>query len=642
MLFDQTYLDSLYAHADAYIEENPYINAVTRDSFYTKVVGVTMEEGRQEAISRLYVDSPIRLVREAFNEHDPNAIAIHIETGEKIGYLKRQLALALAPRLDANENYSAAITSITGGISDQHYGCNIVIYKNVAETDVDWPGRARLTCLTDVNLRREIQRAVLGEYDFHEKQTKALEVLYSGENLLSVFGTGRGKSAIFQAMAAYKAIRTSQITIIVYPLRALANDQYLSMQSMFNGLGLRVFRANGSLATEDRLRLFDALKTGEMDVLLTTPEFLLWHQDKLAQIRDRIGLFVVDESHHISETHRPAYKRLGEIQELLGNPQTLAVTATANDNVAREIVETLKIGQMVVDDYERTNLEIVDVRNQQNKEAYLLDHIRTGKSVVYVGTRKDAVRIARLIREKVPEMTKQTGFYHGGMNSVDRTMIENAFRSGELRVIIATCAFGEGINIPDISDVYLFQMMYSLTEFNQMSGRCGRSGEEARIHTMFGFADGVLNQYILRNQAPDRETVAAVYRALRTLPGRIKNKEIADHVAQMTSKKVRINESGVSVSLGILEELGLIVREVEEGKRTILIKPNPPKTDIARSIRFQEGQEEFAEFQRFRRSILNMDGVDLLNVVRRPICPRRDIIRESQGASILEGLAWLD
>lgn len=644
MQFDKAYLESLYAQAELYLVDNPYIDAVTKDSFYTKVVGVTMEEGRQEAISFLTQDSPIFLIREPSNEHDPNAIAVYTEAGEKIGYLKRQLALALAARLDAGEGYHAAITAITGGVEDHNYGCNIIIYKDIVDTAVDWPTRARLTCLKDGQLKEAIRRAVLGDYHYHQKQLEALAALYEGHNTLAIFGTGRGKSAIFQTVTAYKAIRASEVTIIVYPLRALANDQFISMQAMFGSLGLRIYRANGSLGSEERLQVFDALKSGEVDVLLTTPEFLLFHKDKLFVIKERIGLFVVDESHHIADLHRPAYRRLAEIQSLLGNPQTLAVTATANDDVAREIVQTLNIEEMVVDDFERANLDIVDLRNHKQKETYLLTDISrsASKSVVYVGTRKEAVRLAQTIREKNPKMADSVAFYHGGMNAVDRAMVEGAFRSGELKAIVATCAFGEGINIPDVSNVYLMQMNFSLTEFNQMAGRCGRNGANARIHVMFGFPDGILNQHILKNQAPDRETVAYVYQAIKSLPGQVKNAEIAGRVLDISNKQVRINETGVSASLGILEELGLIIREVEDGKRTIILKKNPARTDIDRSIRYQEGQQEFAEFLQFRSSILNMTQDELLQIVRHPICPQRNIVKDVSRVGLLAGVAWLD
>jgi single-stranded-DNA-specific exonuclease len=186
-------------------------------------------------------------------------------------------------------------------------------------------------------------------------------------------------------------------------------------------------------------------------------------------------------------------------------------------------------------------------------------------------------------------------------------------------------------------------MSFSEAEFNQMSGRSGRNGDNAKIHILFGFADGILNQNILKNQAPDRETVACVYKALKILPEQIKNAVIADKVYDLSNRGVKINETGVSVALGVLEELELIIRDFDEnGKRIILIKDKPLKTNIESSIRYQEGQEEFKAFQRFRSAILSKTKEDLLDLVRHPICPKHDIINESWQKELLKDLAWLE
>ena len=616
---DEAYIDSLYAQAERFLEYNPYTNIGDAPSFFTKVKGVAME-GRQEIVKTITEDTPVFLERDPLNPHDSNAIKVITREGDCIGFLSRQLALVIAPLIDAGEEYSASITCITGG-NGKNYGVNLLILKDSAYQVSVEPGlRKLLSQLPENVLKERIREEVLGSWDYHEKQKEAIDALLQGENVLAVFGTGRGKSAIFQTVAAYKALKENKVTVIVYPLRALSNDQHLSMQRMYASLGLRVYRANGGLGTEDRASVFQAMASGDMDLLLTTPEFLLYHAERLEPLLDRIGLFVVDESHHIEDKHRSAYRRLDKVVSLLGNPQVLAVTATANTETAQKIVKMMGIQQVIVDDHVRENLDIYDARGCRDKGRYMLNIAKAaGKSIIYVGTRKETVNLATQIREAIPDLYHKVGFYHGGMSSKDRAFVEQMFREDYFKVVVATSAFGEGINIPNISDVLLYGMMYSFTEFNQQAGRAGRNGDSARIHLLFSQADTGLNWAIMRSQAPTQEQVHLVYKALKTAPPNVSNNELAQRVKEMGGKGC--NETLVSTALGILEELRLIQRETLGNKRTIELLPQTSEVYLKNSLRFKESQEELEEFSKFQQNVLTLPKSELIQLVRKPICP---------------------
>ena len=176
-----------------------------------------------------------------------------------------------------------------------------------------------------------------------------LERVDAGRNTLAVLGTGRGKSFCFQLPAALRAFGAGAKTLVVYPLRALANDQYEALSRTLDPLGLRIYRANGSIDNAERSDLFEALREGAWDVVLATPEFLDFHRDAFAG-KSRPSFLVVDEAHHVHESrHRPAYARLGAAIAALGDPQVLALTATAGDEAFRKIVEALGIGAWVID-----------------------------------------------------------------------------------------------------------------------------------------------------------------------------------------------------------------------------------------------------------------------------------------------------
>ena len=280
----------------------------------------------------------------------------------------------------------------------------------------------------------------------------------------------------------------------------------------------------GESSPAERDEAFAALAAGELDVVLTTPEFLHLHAARFAA-SGRVGFVVVDEAHHVGMSragHRPAYARLGEAVEALGRPTVLAVTATADDATAATIRQTLGITATVLDPTVRDNLRIEDRRDIPDKDGYLASLAARGeKTVVYVNSREQSVKLARMLRKRVPELAMRTAFYNGGLSRSARHAVERAFRTSELAVVVATSAFGEGVNIPDIRNVVLYHLPFNEVEFNQMSGRAGRDGALARIHLLFGAKDARINEMILSSLAPEpRRPGRALRRAPRHRGGR--------------------------------------------------------------------------------------------------------------------------
>ncbi len=630
---DKQFIDDLFNHAAEYLVDDYYRNIGDKEEFFTKVVGVTFDN-RQELVAGLKQGETLYLVREYHNTHDPNAVKVENHSGQQIGYLNARLAKHFAPLLDKGEHYLTLVSNVTGG-DGKNYGVNIIIQK-VQEKDfaekraILRETRERLKAMSDEKLNDAIRNALLGGNPYRDGQLNALDSLRAGNNTLAIFGTGRGKSAVFQTMAAWKAIRDNEVTVIVYPLRALVNDQFDAMLTKLTPLGLRIYKGNGSLSTAERAMLFAVLESGDIDILLTTPEFLSFHMGTLNAMPKKIGLFVVDESHHISMSslsHRPAYKRMGEVARGLNNPLTLAVTATANDQVAKEIVETLNISSAVVDPYIRTNLQLVDRRGIEDKNSYIKQVLQAGgKTIIYVNSRTKSIELALMIREAMPEMTGSVVYYHAGLKSEDRHRIERMFKEGEIKVIVSTSAFGEGIDIPDVRHVILYHLNFNFTEFNQQSGRGGRDGNTTHVHLLCGDRDVRINEFILEMAAPDRDFLATLYSVLSQLkngtePLVYTNKELAEKMHKAGVRNAR--EATVSTGLGIIEELGLIQREVEGRNRRIYLNPFPDqKADLENSLRFIEGQEEKQAFKEFRQMFFASTSEELLSTINRPIYPK--------------------
>ncbi len=628
-------VEDLFAHADEILAREEYAGIAEADSFHTKLVGVTFE-GRQEVVAGLDPGTPLRIVRQPENEYDSNAIALHEPHGAQVGFFNRRLAAALAPVIDAGVEYDVEVTDITGLAEERSRGVNVLVTRRdriseVAEEIDVVARRAEFARLAPEALESELVRAFIGEGSLHDAQRAALEELAAGRRCLTVMATGRGKSLIFHLHAARTALAERRASVFVFPLRALVADQAFHLEEVMAGLGVGVCTLTGESPPAARDEGFAALRSGDLDVVLTTPEFLVHHCERFAAT-GRIGFAVVDEAHHVGSAragHRPAYGRLGEAFETLGRPSVLAVTATAGDTTAAAIRQTLGIETVVTDPTVRTNLLIEDKRGCADKDSYLAALTSRGdKTIIYVNSREQSVKLARMLRKRAPQIAMRTAFYNGGLARSARHAVERAFRAGDVSCVIATSAFGEGVNIPDVRHVVLYHLPFNDIEFNQMCGRAGRDGVASRIHLLFGPRDARVNEVVLASVAPPRDDLAALYSALKELHAasgaafEITNAELAERVAKRRPR-TSMNERGVSTGVGIFRELGLLESEGHSVYRRLSLVPEPQQVELATSVRYAEGLEEIAEFRRFKEWALGTTACELLERFNRPILPSR-------------------
>ena len=623
-----TLLDRLFFYKDEYLKDDPYHGIAEQDQFFTKIVGVTFDN-RQELLAELQVGQELDLVHEKDNPHDEHAIAVYAD-GAQLGYLKRNIARHLSENFDNGVQYQAVVVQVTGSV-DKNLGANIFIQKvqeqNQDALEEQQATRAELESLDEPELKERIRQAILGQHAYRPKQAEALDALYSGDNVMAILGTGRGKSAIFQAYSAYLALWKRKTSIIVYPLRALVNDQYQSLQKKLQPLGLEVCLATGALEGEERAAFFKRVMEGRVDLILTTPEFLVYNKHRFMELSGRLGMVVIDEAHHLA-SRRQGYKQLPNTLKEIYPQQILAVTATASDDVAAHIMKSLDLTTVVIDPHVRDNLILVDQRSNYKKADYLIDLARTGeKVVVYLNSRHKAVQLAELLREKVPPALQNSiCYYHGGLTSGDRLAIENAFREGSIKVIVTTSAFGEGIDIPDIRHVVLYHLSFSGEEYNQLAGRAGRDGNPAKVHLLYNQRDEMLNRNVLSSSCPSREVLGKFYKLLQLLIQGKPAIELTNHELCELVKRERIaepTESCISGWLGIFEELGFLEREREGAKRRIIMTPSPTKMDLLSSLRYQECMAELDDFQRYLEIAFDHSKDTLLKAINQPIYPKQ-------------------
>jgi single-stranded-DNA-specific exonuclease len=606
----RAFLAELYANAREYLDRDPYATIGEATEFNTKVVGVSFE-GRQDVVAGLYAGLPLELRRHPENAYDANAIGVWYGALQ-LGFLKREIAARVAPNIDGGERYTAEVTAVTGG-GARSTGVNIFVTRVREAPPRPRADRAAVS-------RDDVLRALIGERALREPQRAVLARLDAGRNTLAVFGTGRGKSLCFQYPAAVRALERGEKTVVLYPLRALANDQFEALVRRLEPLGLRIHRANGAIGAEERAALNDALESGDWDVVCATPEFVHYHLDRFRGEASRPSLVVVDEAHHLFEsTHRPAYQRVGEAIASLGDPQVLALTATAGDEAFAKIRTALRIDAWVIDPTVRDNLHVVDARGTANKLGYIERVVREGeKSIVYCNSRAEATKTAEKLRGLVGE---GIAFYHAGVGSAERAMVEQFFRRGEIRVVVATSAFGEGIDLPDVRHVFLYHLNFDFTEFNQQAGRAGRDGESASIHLLFGEKDRGINDFIIERAAPKLETLRRLYAAMKRLGS-------SDGMLRMTYADVastldfdRVDGTTVSTAVRIFADAGLVEAGQDDDGRYVRFLPVSGKVDLTATERYAEGEAERDAFARFCDVALTAKPEVLEALVDRPIYP---------------------
>ena len=328
-------------------------------------------------------------------------------------------------------------------------------------------------------------------------QREVIDSVLAGRDTLAIMPSGAGKSLCYQL----PALQMRGATIVVSPLIALMKDQSDKLED--RGVDAAAF--NSAIPERERREALRGLRDSKARIVFTTPE-QLENAAFVKKLRaNPIDLFVVDEAHCITQwghDFRPAYSKLGAALRALGKPTLLALTATATPEVIEDIARQLGRPRMRVLNagVYRPNLyfEVVQVTNEAEKKQGLLEVVRSGGAgIVYCAT----VREAKSVHGWLAAQGVKAELYHGRLGARERTERQESFMSGKARTMVATNAFGMGIDRPDIRYVLHYQLPGSLEAYYQEAGRAGRDGKEARCTLLYDHADRRVQLYFARKRS---------------------------------------------------------------------------------------------------------------------------------------------
>jgi len=213
-------------------------------------------------------------------------------------------------------------------------------------------------------------------------------------------------------------------------------------------------------------------------------------------------------------------------------------------------------------------------------------------------------------------------YYHAGLGTNDRLTIERFFREGEVRVVVATSAFGEGIDLPDVRDVVLYHLNFNFTEFNQQAGRAGRDGADARIHLLFNKDDRSLNEFIISRASPSIAMLREIYAGMRGISRNARLHMPATEIVRTLDLPRMCTEETIAAAVQIFAESELVERGTDEGGKFIEFLPPPGRIDLTKNERFAEGEAERENFAKFASFAFDASAEALEAIVNRPIYPQ--------------------
>ena len=413
---------------------------------------------------------------------------------------------------------------------------------------------------------RAILKARFGYDQFRPGQENAVSAVLEGRDTLVVLPTGGGKSLCYQV----PALLLPGLTVVMSPLISLMKDQVDALVAK----GVPATFVNSTLSQAEVAARMARVASGDVRLLYVAPE--RFDFGSVAERLKSIGvsLLAVDEAHCISEwghDFRPSYLRIAKVRERLGWPGVIALTATATPHVRADIARQLRLEkpETIITGFDRTNLtyHVVPATSDDDKASSMAGILREneGVAIVYAATRRNVEKVARTLADQDIEVAA----YHAGLDDAQRQKVQDSFMAEKVRAIVATNAFGMGIDKPNVRVVIHHAMPGTLEAYYQEAGRAGRDGKPSQVFLLHAFPDRFTHEFFIKGAFPERSIIENTY--LRALANMDENGMLglsAEQLAQLLPGKVTDRE--VESALRILSRAGALAAERPTGSKVFV------------------------------------------------------------------------
>lgn len=417
----------------------------------------------------------------------------------------------------------------------------------------------------------ELLKIHFGYESFLPGQERAIDNILAGKNTVVVLPTGGGKSLIYQL----PALILEGITIVISPLIALMKDQVDSLERV----GIPATFINSSISPAETARRLAKIKSGGYKIVYIAPE-RFYNQNFFQELKQiKVLLFAVDEAHCISQwghDFRPSYLRLKEAIKFVGSPTVVALTATATPEVREDIIKQLafKEAELVITGFARPNLQFAVVPTASGQKIENITNLLTsnseiGSGIIYVGTRAKADEIVEILSDNDIKAV----VYHAGMDADSRDWVQEQFMKGQAQVIVATNAFGLGINKKNIRFVIHHDIPGTIEAYYQEAGRAGRDGQPSFCLLFYHQQDRYLREFFIKGDNPEPGIIIETYDFLLRCARQEINPQSSilityAEIAQNLSEAVP--EMAIGTALKILEKEEYISRPNEKNSSSYL------------------------------------------------------------------------